>query len=250
MQDLSAASASDVGKVRAQNEDACLVDIEHGLFIVSDGMGGAQAGALASRIVVSVLPNLIKERLTRLKKPTTRTVCLSLRDAIVELSQQIHKESVHRIDLKGMGATIVLVLLRKRWAYLANMGDSRAYLFRDGRLTQLTDDHSIVGILLRHGDITPEEARKHPARGCLSRYIGMEGEVYPDVQTQALRTGDKLLLCSDGLSGMLTDTEITDLLLKHPDPQDRCQALVNAANAAGGKDNITVVIVAWEKTKE
>lgn len=248
IQHLTAASASDVGKVRAQNEDACLVDVEHGLFIVSDGMGGAQAGALASKIVVRVLPRLIKERLTRLKKPSSRTVRLSLRDAIVELSQQIHKESANRIDLKGMGATVVLVMLRRRWAYLTHMGDSRAYLFRDGQLTQLTDDHSIVGILLRHGDITPEEARKHPARGRLSRYVGMKGKVYPDVQTQALRAEDKLLLCSDGLSGMLTDIAIAKLLKKHQDPQAACQALVNGANAAGGKDNTTVVIVALQKT--
>jgi protein phosphatase len=142
-----------------------------------------------------------------------------------------------------MGATVVLVLLRDGKAYIVNMGDSRAYLYREHRLKQLTEDHSIVGILLRHGDITPEEAKKHPARGRLSRYVGMEGEVYPDVRTLAMKAGDRLLLCSDGLTNMVSDDEIALVLKDCSDLQSVCETLVKAANTAGGADNITVIVV-------
>ena len=145
-----------------------------------------------------------------------------------------------------MGATVVLAMIKRRSAYIAHMGDSRAYLFRDNQLKQLTEDHSIVGILLRHGDITPEEATEHPAKGRLSRYVGMEGKVYPDVRSIAIKKEDRLLLCSDGLSGMLNDRNIAELLIMHPDPQAACKALADAANSAGGTDNITVVIVDWK----
>jgi len=240
---ISAACKSDLGKVRDHNEDACLADLENNLFIVSDGMGGAQAGELASKVVVEVLPGIIYKRIEKLKTPSPKSVGLSLRNAIMALSGRLRERSADQIGLKGMGATVVLVLLRDGKAYIVNMGDSRAYLYREHRLKQLTEDHSIVGILLRHGDITPEEAKKHPARGRLSRYVGMEGEVYPDVRTLAVKTGDRLLLCSDGLNNMLSDDEIALVLAEGSDPQSACEALVKAANSAGGADNITVIVV-------
>jgi protein phosphatase len=164
----------------------------------------------------------------------------------MELSQRLRNESKDQIGLKGMGATVVLAMVHGLKVHIAHMGDSRAYLIRKGRLSQLTKDHSIVGILLRHGEITPAEAREHPARGSLSRYVGMEGEVPPDLRTIAMKTDDRLLLCSDGLSGMLTNRTIANIVRKHPDIQIACRTLVDAANAAGGKDNITAVIVAWK----
>lgn len=246
IQRLVVGSASNVGQVREYNEDACHVNMDRGLFIVSDGMGGAHAGALASEIVVKILPQMIEERITMLQKSTSRKIRLLLSNAIIELSQRLSQESRDQIGLKGMGATVVLALIKRRLAYIAHMGDSRAYLFRDDQLKQLTEDHSIMGILLRHGDITPEEAMEHPAKGRLSRYVGMEGKVYPDVKSVAIKKEDRLLLCSDGLSGMLNDRNITELLVMHPDPHGACKALVDAANAAGGKDNITVVVVAWK----
>ena len=230
----------------ANDSTAFFTDIEHGLFIVSDGMGGAHAGELASEIVVKILPQMIEERMTMLEKPTSQEIRLLLRDAITELSERLSHESRDKIGLKGMGATVVLAMIKRKSAHIANMGDSRAYLFRDNQLKQLTEDHSIVGILLRHGDITPQEVIEHPAKGRLSRYVGMEGEVYPDVCTVRIKNGDRLLLCSDGLSGMLNDRKIAELLIMHPDPQNACKALVDAANSIGGKDNITVVIVDWK----
>jgi serine/threonine protein phosphatase PrpC len=243
---LVAGWASEAGRVRDHNEDACFVDVDRGLFIVSDGMGGAQAGALASEIVVKVLPQMIEERIALLGKSTRRETKSLLRDSVTELSERLSQESKDRIGLKGMGATVVLALIRSSLAFIAHLGDSRAYLFRDDRLIPLTEDHSIVGILLRHGDISPEEVMEHPAKGRLSRYVGMENVVYPDVRSTAMKKEDRLLLCSDGLSGLLNDRSIAELLLTYPEPQAACKALVDAANAAGGKDNITVVVVAWK----
>ena len=246
---LRAACASDVGRARTSNEDACLIKPRQGLFIVSDGLGGEQAGALASKIVVSVLPGLVKKRLGNVDRPDDEAVCVALRDAILELSQRLRAESEGKMGLRGMGATVVLTLVTtppsspSRRAYIAHMGDSRAYLMRDGRLEQLTDDHSVVGIMLRHGDITPKEAEDHPAKGRLSRYVGMGGEVFADVQTIGLEKGDRLLLCTDGLTEMVSDNAINDLLSDNAGGQSACDALIDAANAAGGEDNITAVVI-------
>jgi len=141
-----------------------------------------------------------------------------------------------------MGATLVMALLTENRAHIAYMGDSRGYLFRDDGLTRLTNDHLVVEILLRNGEITPDEAEKHPARGLVTRYVGMDNEVYPDVRTIALSQGDRLLLCSDGLSGMIPDNVIAHILTTCSDSENACQALVDAA---GGRDNITSVVVDW-----
>jgi len=242
------ACATDVGRVRRSNEDNYLVALEHNMFIVSDGMGGQLAGEVASKIVVTVLPHVIAQRLAGLHIPSIQMVERALRDAIVELSQKLRAETAVRPDLKGMGATVALVWLRGTLAHLAHMGDSRIYLLRRGRLTKMTEDHSVVALLLKHGELTPEETRVHPARGRLSRFVGMEGEVYPDVQTLSLRGGDRLLLCSDGLTGMVTDDEIAQLLAANPDPADACHALVTTANAAGGEDNVTAVVVDCQRS--
>jgi PPM family protein phosphatase len=241
--EIIAGSATDVGRVREHNEDGLAVDSERGLFIVSDGMGGAQAGELASKAVVTVLPKLIRKQLKAAEIPVDAVIERILRDAIVELGTQLYEQGSKEPGLKGMGATAVVVLIREGRAHIAHMGDSRVYLYREGALTQLTDDHSIVGILLRDGEITPEEARDHPARSQLSRYVGMPDEIHPDVQTIELLPGDRLLLCSDGLTGMIPDESIASILQSHPAPQPACDALIVAANEAGGKDNITAVLL-------
>ncbi len=245
-QKLAAAAATDVGKVRAQNEDAHLVDIEHGLFIVSDGMGGMQAGEVASKVVVEVLPRMIEQRLAGLEKTGGQSLRKMLSEAIVELSGQLCCASATQPGLKGMGATLVLVLIRGRCACVAHMGDSRVYLFRNGKLTQLTEDHSLVALLLRRGDITPRQAKTHPARSQISRYVGMEGELGPDVSALMLKVGDRLLLCSDGLTGMVADNSIRTILKTKRDPKTACESLIEAANAAGGHDNITAVVLNCE----
>jgi protein phosphatase len=245
MQPVRAAGLTDIGKTRLGNEDAFVLLPEQGLYIVADGMGGHNAGALASEIVVKSLPKMIERRSSSQSGGDAELISSCLQDAIVSLSQKIWTEAASRIDLAGMGATVVVASVQPDQAFIAHMGDSRAYLFRHGELRQLTQDHSVVGILLRQGEITPEEAKHHPARGQVSRYVGMEAEVYPDVQWFPTAAGDRLLMCTDGLTGMVSDSVIGDLLSEFADPERACHALAEAANLAGGKDNITAVIVDW-----
>jgi protein phosphatase len=238
-----AGGLSDTGRVRPNNQDSFRVDLEHNLFLVADGMGGHQAGEIAARAVAEVLPQVLAAHLPRLREAAVQVVEQTLREVIVEFSRRLRDETASQAGLKGMGATLDLLWLRKDQAHLVHMGDSRTYLFRQRQLRQLTEDHSVVAILLKHGDITPEQALGHPARGRLSRYIGMEGEVYPDVHTIQMQSNDRLLLCTDGLWGMIPDAKIAGLLHAHAEPGAACRALVDAADAQGGKDNITAVIV-------
>jgi serine/threonine protein phosphatase PrpC len=238
-------AASDTGRIRAQNEDAFHVDPERGLFIVADGMGGHQAGDVASKAVVSILPMMVAARLKKLKGPRSLAIRYWLKNDILKLSQQLHAEAAKQAGVRGMGATLVMALLRGDRAHIAHMGDSRVYLFRENHLSQLTEDHSIMALLLRGGEITAEEAKTHPARNQITRFVGMGDPVYPDVRTFPLKAGDRLLLCSDGLTGMVSDKDIATILRATPVPQQACDLLVQAANEAGGKDNITVVVVEY-----
>ena len=240
---LRAACLSDVGQARQSNEDRCLVDLTRNLFIVSDGMGGQQAGGTASEIVVTVLPPLLDSHMSRRRTLSYGVVERVLQDVMLELSQRLRSESIKHIGLQGMGATVALAWVRGERVHLAHMGDSRIYLVHQDQLSLQTEDHSIVALLLRHGEIAPEEAHTHPARGRLTRYIGMKEDVFPDVRTVLLQSGDRLLLCSDGLTALVPGLQIEDLLRSNPEPESACQALVEAANTAGGKDNITVLVV-------
>ena len=242
-QRITAGSATDTGRIRPQNEDACFVDTERGLFIFSDGMGGANAGALASQIVVKVLPQIITQRLALLKRVRKESVVLLLREAIGKLSQQVHGQSADKIEFKGMGATVVVALILGRQLYIGHMGDSRAYLLRKGRLKQLTKDHSITQLLIDSGEITPKEAKNHPARGKITRVVGMEGEPLPEVSSLKHEPGDLIMLCTDGLHGMLSEKRILTILRAKASPATLCRRLIEAANVAGGKDNTTVVAV-------
>jgi protein phosphatase len=242
---VRAACVSDVGHVRSSNQDRCAVLSDLNLFVVADGMGGHQAGEIAAEAVVELLPSMLDHRLRAVSSLRPRIIELVLRETIVALSQRLWTESVNEVDLRGMGTTVALALLHNGHAYLANMGDSRIYLFRAASLTQLTEDHSVVAMLLKYGNITSEEAAHHPARGKLSRYVGMEQEVYPDIKKEKLYSHDRLLLCSDGLTRMVPDAYIARILQQTADPESACQALVDAANAAGGKDNVTALILDW-----
>jgi PPM family protein phosphatase len=239
-------AASDMGKVRQNNEDAWLADAEAGVFILADGMGGQQAGELASRMVVEVLPKLLAQRVGRLFRPRPRALRYWLPRVLAELSYGVWQASHAHATLRGMGSTVVLALVRDGRVHVAHLGDSRAYLLRRGVLLRLTDDHSVVAMLLRAGAISPEEALVHPSRGAITRFVGMEQPVPADICTLELRAGDRLLLCSDGLTDMLGEPDLAELLTAH-DPQRAANALVATANAAGGFDNITAVVVEWEK---
>lgn len=240
---ISHAGLTDQGRVREQNEDRWLADGSFGLFVVADGMGGERGGGLAADIVVATLPLLLSRVMAAILDLNDPLAAEQVREALSELSQHVRRESQGHAGLDGMGATVVMALVRKDAALIGHMGDSRAYLLREGRLEQLTRDHSLVQLLLDCGEITPAEAVRHPSRGQLTRYNGMTGEPLPEARLVELRLGDRLLLCSDGLTGMLSDDEVLSILAQNPAPATCCDRLVSAANAAGGRDNVTALVI-------
>jgi protein phosphatase len=242
---ITAAGLTDRGRIRKKNEDHWFADPERGLFIVSDGMGGHVGGELASKIVVEVLSSLLKTRLEGFQDLSEPHVAKYILKTLAEFNEHFRDESNKHANIAGMGATVVLVLVRNAHALISYMGDSRAYLLRKSSLERLTRDHSIVQILVDTGELTPKQAATYPGRSQITRYVGMDGKALPEARLITLHPGDRLLLCSDGLTGMLTDLVITRLLLKHFNPEDACRALILAANAAGGHDNITAVIIDW-----
>jgi serine/threonine protein phosphatase PrpC len=236
-----AAAMTHVGLVREHNEDAFAMVAELDLYIVSDGMGGLAGGETASGVVVEALPQLLIERVGS-RQLADADLHEILRTTLLELSRTVRRLAARRVGLAGMGATVVLALARDDRVTVAHMGDSRAYRHRAGELVQLTEDHSVVGILLRRGEIGPEEVEDHPARGRITRYVGMDAQVDPDINTFDFVPGDRVLLCSDGLAGVVRDEEIAALMMKPDAPADACRRLVDAALAGGGPDNITVII--------
>ena len=241
---FQAGGLTDRGQGRERNEDAYLVDDGRGLFLVADGMGGRRGGGVASQAIVKHLPELLDNRLRH--GPARRTV--ALRDTVLDLNAIIRKAGEQGSGLRGMGTTLACLFIHGRTAYVANMGDSRIYRWRNG-LTRLTQDHSLTALLLREGEISARSAAIHPARGQLTRYVGMEQDIYPDVGTERIRAGDRFLLCTDGLWNVLPDSTIARMLDGDYDPASFCSRLVEAAKAAGSDDNITCVVVACGKTK-
>lgn len=243
---LRAAGLTDTGCVRDRNEDTLLVDVEGGLFIVADGIGGRAGGGIASHIVIESLPRILRHRMEITASTATRNddrLRKALKEGMSELSRHIYEGSKDNAEYKDMGAAAVVVYVVGNGAHVAHMGDSRAYLLRDGALRQITDDHSLVSLLLRRREITAQEAEDHPARGHLTRFVGMEAAVDPDVQSVVLQSGDRMLLCTDGLWGMLTQAKLCELLNANTDARTTCHALMAAAKLAGGKDNLTAVVV-------
>jgi serine/threonine protein phosphatase PrpC len=244
------AALTDIGRVRQTNEDCWTADAELGLYIVADGMGGESAGTLASTIVVATLPELVRQSFAAMDcLPRYRAMRLMAK-AIATLSRHLRQQTQNEPALAGMGSTVVCALVRDAQALVAHMGDSRAYRLRASQLKQITRDHTIVQLLLDSGDITPEEAADHPARGRLTCCVGMAGEPLPQVNLLTLKPGDLLLLCTDGLTGMIGHDQIRSILCTPAPLESRCRSLVDSANRAGGEDNITVLLLAFEGIQE
>ena len=240
---LRACWASDVGRVRKNNEDAVLAASEDGLFAVSDGMGGEEAGEVASRLVVEWLAETLAEHKARFEDADVADAEAALRDVVLTVNDRMRKESEALGPHRKMGATVVVAFVRGSLVHIAHMGDSRAYLLRDGKLEQLTVDHSVVGVLVDRAAITREQAKTHPMRGQLLRYVGMSKGPDTDVRTVELREGDRLMLCTDGLTDSLSDREIGRLLGVGDEITMACQALLGDARAAGAKDNLTAMVI-------
>ncbi len=241
------AGQTDQGRVRKKNEDSFGVFPEQSLFFVADGVGGMPAGEIASMLVVEVLPTLLEQRLktglSNTDKLTCREITLRLKQAIIDLSNRILSDSQKHPDTVGMASTLVMLMGTEKHCFIAHLGDSRAYLLKDERLHQLTNDHTLVHHLLKAGAITQNEAAHHPGKNQLVQFIGMTMRPNPEVSCIPRVSGERILLCSDGLTDMLPESEIAQFLMKNSSPETTCKALIKAANLAGGRDNITVVIV-------
>lgn len=237
------AGRSDVGKVRQGNEDALFADEARGVFIVADGMGGHVAGEVASQIATEMVgPGVSRAVEQGLRGEDLQERALEL---IEEANRAIMERADNEPEKRGMGTTVTLLALMPDSRYLfQQVGDSRGYLFRDGALTQITRDHTVVQQQVDRGALAPEQARDHPLSHILTRALGTEFDVETDTYSDQVKVGDVFLLCSDGLSGMLPDEEIRRILLSPTgDVQQMADGLVAAANEAGGLDNITALVV-------
>jgi protein phosphatase len=233
------AGLSDRGRRRATNEDSFLADPSLGLFVVADGMGGHAAGEVASRLAVEAVQEVLRGAPGAGSAPADR-----IAEAIHTANQAILARTQQRQDLQGMGTTLVLVLLEESSAWVSHVGDSRAYRIRRDAIDLLTHDHSWVGEQVRLGRLSEEEARRHPWRNVVTRALGSQGEVQPDVGHEPLQAGDRLLLCSDGLNTMVGEEQILDAVrAAGRDLEGACRRLVELANQGGGEDNVTVLLV-------
>ncbi len=228
---LAAASATDQGLVRSNNEDAFLIDDQRALFAVADGMGGHRGGEVASHTAIEALRAAVANG-------------TPLHDAITRANAAVLTRAAGDDELTGMGTTMTaLIAVGGRQLLVGHVGDSRAYLLHEGTLRRATDDHSLVEELVREGRLTPEQAESHPQRAIVTRALGVDEHVDVDLYTLDIEPGDRVLLCSDGLTTMVRERDIERLARTEPDPQHLAEALVAAANAAGGDDNTTVVVV-------
>jgi protein phosphatase len=226
------AGVTDVGRVRDGNEDDFIDQADRlGLVAVADGMGGHRAGEVASATALEALRASVANG-------------QSLRDAIEGANDAVLEKSESDLELHGMGTTLTAGMLGSDGhLVVGHVGDSRAYLVRGGELTQITTDHSLVEEMVRDGVLTPEQAEVHPQRSTITRALGIDPRVEVDEYPIELHPGDRILLCSDGLTTMVRPDQIAGILTREPDPKRAAQLLVDAANAAGGEDNITAVII-------
>jgi serine/threonine protein phosphatase PrpC len=222
-------ATTDVGQVREGNEDALLVSDP--LYAVADGMGGHRGGEVASNLALQTVQRLFSEREG------------TLIEQVEQANRAVFERSQSDRDVSGMGTTLTAALIEGGAVRLAHVGDSRAYLFRSGTLQLLTEDHTLVHRMVVEGEISESEAESHPHRSILTRALGVDGSIQVDETNLHVQDGDRLLLCTDGLTGMISDDQIVSVLREVADPQEAVDRLVRAANRAGGIDNITALII-------
>ena len=240
----TAAAVTDVGRKRPSNEDAFGFSVEHGVFVVCDGMGGAAAGEIASALAVDEVMRLLSDR-----QPASQLVT-DAEYAISSANEAIFSRAQRSQNLSGMGTTLVGLLVEDRHAWMANVGDSRGYRMRgnsaNSRLEQITLDHSLVEEQVRMGRLDPAEAQRSPFKNVITRALGTQSTVTPDFFELETEPGDLFMLCSDGLTRELSDALIESMLRLDLPLQELCARLVAAANQAGGHDNITCLLVRAE----
>lgn len=232
---MKTAARSETGLVRKTNEDYYLCDPDKGLFIVADGMGGHLAGEVASEMAVKSIEK-------SLEKPVSDPL-LALHQAVLDANRAIYANAQDDITRQGMGTTVTSAWVRGNKLFLAHVGDSRAYLIRKGAIKLLTSDHSYVGELIRSGNLTEKQAQNHPQRNILLRAVGTNSHIDIDLMEVNLEKGDYLLLCTDGLSNLVTGEEMLNSILKGDSLEKTVDSLVELAYSRGANDNITVIIV-------
>lgn len=234
---------TDRGRVRRSNQDMFYYKqlFKNCCFaVVCDGMGGVNGGAVASEIALKNIKDCFLKRITEDIKE--RSVKELLKSAFLNANQSICNRAAENKSLKGMGTTAIAAIIIKDSVYIGYVGDSRGYLFSDGTLTQLTCDHSYVQMLLKNGEIDASEAKKHPRRNEITKALGVSDSSQPDFVTHKLNEGDRILLCSDGLTNMCSDEEISEIM-RSCDGVESVNRLISLANQNGGQDNITVIVM-------
>jgi protein phosphatase len=234
------AALSDCGSKRPSNEDAFGFSAEDGVYVVCDGMGGAAAGEIASSMAVNEVLRLLGER------DGAAPLEEAVEEAIRAANEAIHSRAEGDFQLNGMGTTLAGLVTEGKRVLVFNVGDSRSYLLRKGKLEQISQDHSLVEEQVRMGRITADEALRSPLRNVITRALGTQPEVEPDLFELKAEAGDIFLLCSDGLTGEVPDAQIESLLAADLPLDQLCANLVDAANQAGGHDNITCLLVRAE----
>ncbi len=236
---ITSAGRTDVGVIRSGNEDSFLMVPDRGIFVVADGMGGHAAGEVASEMAV----RYVARDLDSLRGLSDDQIADRMRGAIRSANGAIFQRTLTEHDKRGMGTTVTVLTLYDNRFLIGQVGDSRAYLLRDAKLTQITKDHSYVQEQVDAGYLTPEQARTHPYSNVITRCVGANSDVTPDLYGGVVKPGDLYLLASDGLTGMLEDYQLAELLAPDRMPQDEVDTLIAEANRHGGLDNITAIIV-------
>lgn len=248
---LKAAGLTDVGRKRTHNEDSYSIDNENSLFVVADGMGGHASGEVASQMAVETMSRFYKEtdededRTWPFKMSKTHSYPENRLIMAIKLANKlIFQRAQDDLRLKGMGTTIVATQIYENDAYFVHVGDSRAYRIREGKIKQLTEDHSLLNDYMKIKKLTPEEIKNFPHKNVIVRALGMKDLVQVDFMKSSLRKDDLFMLCSDGLSGLIEDDDMLKIILEHESDLDNCcQKLIDGANGNGGNDNITVALV-------
>ena len=230
---MAATLRTDVGKVRKQNEDAAWFDEKQDVYAVADGMGGHLAGEVASAMAIEAVKRMVKAR----RSPDIK----AMGEMMAAAHEEILRHAQEHPECMGMGTTLCVLWRARSYAYIAHVGDSRIYRFRDQALERVTQDHSLVEELVHAGLITREQARTHPRRNIITRALGTEGDNTPDLLVTDVKKGDVFLLCTDGLSGMVEDEAIEKTLREEP-LEAAADSLIAKALEAGGRDNVTLVL--------
>lgn len=246
--EISVFGMTDVGNRREKNEDSYIINTEHNLYVVADGMGGHLGGEIASKLAVATIEKVLTSVLHDPEMTLQADLeikpgdyCAYLQYAIGVASSRIFYRAANDPSLHGMGTTVVAIMFNGGKAYIGHVGDSRCYVVRDGRIRQLTQDHSLVGEQLRAGVISAAEVKNHKLKNIITRSVGFQNDVDVDIIVRPIKKGDKFVICSDGLTNMVSNDVLLEIVNERG-PREACMELIERANLNGGDDNITVIM--------